>query len=201
MELLSLLKRKGWQVQDVDRNPVVLGVPLGQDGGSSQAVSIDIGLKNRAMVSVSELVNASPQLREVLTEQALADIERERGSGGEASGAESTTSSSTLGTFDDKVLSGIDPVPMAVSVKEDIMHLPVASAVHPRALERSIPEEPLRMLNFDPFLRECKNSGKDKDLIDLIVEGVPGADPYVEAREAHARMIRTCSAHSVGGFA
>ena len=173
-ELLSLLKRKSWQVRDVDRHPVVLGVPLGQNGGPAQAVSIDVGLKNPAAVSVSELVDAAPALKEVVMERALAD-------------AQSGRSSSA---YHEEMLRNSSPVPMSVCVKEDLMELPVANAVHPGALARNMPEEPLRMLNHDPFLNECKISGQDNDLIDLVVEGVPGVDTNIEARDKFRRKQR-----------
>ena len=70
------------------------------------------------------------------------------------------------------------------------MELPVANAVHPGALARNMPEEPLRMLNHDPFLNECKISGQDNDLIDLVVEGVPGVDTNIEARDKFRRKQR-----------
>ena len=61
-ELVSLLRRKAWQVDDLKRHPVCLGVPLGQNGGEQYGVSVDIGLKSFATVGVSELVDASPGL-------------------------------------------------------------------------------------------------------------------------------------------
>ena len=59
-ELLHQLRRKSWQLNDLERHPVCYGVPLGQDGGPSKAVSVDCGLK-----SPSILV---PQLGAALTD-------------------------------------------------------------------------------------------------------------------------------------
>ena len=56
---MQLLRRKAWQVSDLDRHPVCLGVPLGQDGGDAKAVSVDCGLKTMASVSLGDLVDSS----------------------------------------------------------------------------------------------------------------------------------------------
>jgi hypothetical protein len=170
-ELLSLLRRKAWQVSDIERHPVVLGVPLGQNGGPTKAVSIDIGLKNMVHVSVPELVDACPDLKEKLALRAL----------------DSTSEDEPV--FDQQLLKEGVTVPMAVMVKEDIMDLPIASTVHPCALAHGLPEDKLRVLS-DPFLRECRLSGQDDQLVDLVVEGVPGADSHVQTREEYRRRQR-----------
>lgn len=164
-ELLSLLKHKSWQVRDVERHPLVLGVPLGQDG-SSQAVSVDIGLKNMAVVSMSELANASPEFKLALVERALDPAHS--------------------GRPHEELLRQAAPVPMAVMAKEDLMKQPIASAVHARALDRTLSEEKRDLLK-DPFFR---NNPPSAELFDLVVEAVPGADPRVEAREEIRREER-----------
>ena len=71
-ELVQTLRRKAWQLHDVNRHPVVLGVPLGQDGGETRGVSVDIGIKTMATVSLADLVDSSPHLKEGLIERGLA---------------------------------------------------------------------------------------------------------------------------------
>lgn len=174
--MLNLLRRKGWQIEDVDKHPVVLGVPLGQDGGPSQGVSIDIGLKSMAVVSLSELADASSDFKRKLFDRALQ--------------GESTSEKPYQ-----ELLRGTDPVPMVLQVKEDIMKLPVASAVHPSGLEKAIPDEKLRLLT-DKFFRSANSGGQgipSREILDLIVEAAPGEDPRVEARETNKREERAAS--------
>lgn len=173
-ELLSLLKRKSWQVRDVDRHPLVLGVPLGQDGGTMQGVSVDIGLKNMAVVSMFELANASPEFKLAIVESALDPARGDQ--------------------RHEDLLRQAAPVPMAVMTKEDIMKLPVAAAVHPRALERTLSEDKRNLLK-DPFFR---NNPPCDELQDLVVEAVPGADANVEARENFKREERNSRIRSRG---
>ncbi len=173
-ELLSLLKRKSWQVRDVDRHPLVLGVPLGQDGGPAQGVSVDIGLKNMAVVSLSELANSSPDFKLALVESTLDPARSDQ--------------------RNEELLRNAAPVPMAVMAKEDIMKLPVAAAVHPRALERTLSEDKRNLLK-DPFFR---NNPPCDELQDLVVEAVPGADANVEAREHFKREERNARMRSRG---
>ena len=71
--------------------------------------------------------------------------------------------------------------------KEDLMKQPVAAPTHPASLERSVPDEKLRMLN-DSFFRANPPSS---ELVDLVVEAVPGADKYVEARDNYRREQRS----------
>ena len=168
-ELMALLKRKSWQVRDLERHPVVLGVPLGQDGGPSQGVSVDIGLKTMATVSLSDLVDASPQLKEKLFERAL-------------SSPKETTTPVPM----DDLLRKPMAIPMSVAVPEDMMKQPVASALHPRALDRKIADEKLQVLT-DPFFRANPPSS---ELVDLVVEHVPGADKHVAAKEELRREQR-----------
>lgn len=170
-ELLSLLRRKGWQLQDVERHPVVLGVPLGQDGGSSRGVSIDMGMKIPAVISLSELSDASTDFKRKLIERAL---------DGDSSGQQETQ----------ELLRGTDPVPMVVQVKEDMMNLPIASALHRSGLEKDLPDEKLRLLS-DKFFRSANSSGiPSREILDLLVEAVPNADPAIEARDTHRREER-----------
>jgi len=174
--MLSVLRRKSWQLRDVESHPVVLGVPLGQDGGPSQAVSIDIGLKEMAAVSLSELADASSDFKRKLFERAL-----------EGQGASDKPIQ--------ELLRGTDPVPMVVQVKEDIMKLPVASALHPSGLEKSIPDEKLRLLT-DKFFRSANLGGQgipSREILDLIVEAAPGQDPGLEARDTHKREERAAA--------
>lgn len=177
-ELLSLLRRKGWQLQDVERHPVVLGVPLGQDGGSSRGVSIDMGMKIPAVVSLSELSDASTDFKRKLIERAL---------DGDSDGQQESTH---------ELLRGTDPVPMVVQVKEDMMNLPIASALHRSGLEKDLPDEKLRLLS-DKFFRSANSSGiPSREILDLLVEAVPNADPAVEARDTHRREEVCTPIHS-----
>lgn len=165
-ELLALLKRKSWQVNDLAAHPVCLGVPLGQDGGESQGVSVDIGLKNMATVSVADLADASPSFRQGLYECATAA----------GSGRVSPV----------QLLRQAEPVPMVVAVKEDMMHLPIANATSAASLARAIPSSKLDTLN-DAFFRAAPPSA---ELSDLVLGGVPGADKHVAAREEYRREVR-----------
>ena len=166
---MQLLRRKAWQVSDLDRHPVCLGVPLGQDGGDAKAVSVDCGLKTMASVSLGDLVDSSPELKEALMEHGL----------------QNPQSSEPIPHTEH--LRRAQPVPMVVAVKEDLMKQPVAAPTHPASLERSVPDEKLRMLN-DSFFRANPPSS---ELVDLVVEAVPGADKYVEARDNYRREQRS----------
>tara|TARA_B110001452_G_scaffold137417_1_gene114255 strand:+ start:121 stop:540 length:420 start_codon:yes stop_codon:yes gene_type:complete len=103
----SLLRRKGWLLQDVEKHPVCLGVPLGRNGGSESAISVDVGLKNMVQVSSRGLAGASAQYKRALLD---------RMKGGAKEGEPETFGSADL-------------VPMRVVVKEDIQRLPVATPV------------------------------------------------------------------------
>jgi hypothetical protein len=170
-ELLKLLRRKAWQLRDLERHPVCLGLPLGQDGGPTKGVSGDCGLKNMATVSLNDLVDCVPELKEALVDRGLADSE----------------STESLPYAD--LLRRASVVPMSVPVKEDLMDQPIATPVHPRALERCLPDEKLHMLS-DPFFRANPPSS---ELVDLVVEAVPGADRHVAAREEFRREQRAAS--------
>lgn len=172
-ELMQLLRRKSWQVEDLEKHPMVLGVPLGQDGGSQRGVSVDIGLKEHATVGLSEIVDASPDLKRALMQRALDDPE---GSGP---------------VDHNDLLRKKATVPMAVHTKEDLLSMPVASPVHPSALQSRLPDEKLDLL-LDPFFRANPPSG---ELVDLVVEGVPGADKHVAARDEHRREQRAAIAN------
>ena len=164
--LLELLRRKGWQVEDIDRHPVLLGVPLGQDGGPSSGISVDIGLKNMTVASVADIADASSEFKEALVTRALDSPDDNR-------------------EFQE-ILRGTGPIPMVLKVKEDMMKLPIATALHPSGLQRGISREKQQILR-DPFFRAHPPSA---ELFDLIVEAVPGADATVEAREEHRREQR-----------
>ena len=167
-ELVGLLRRKGWQVDDLKKHPVCLGVPLGQDGGDQSGVSVDIGLKLFATVGLSELVDATPDLKHSLMQRALDDPEGSR----------------VVPHRD--LLRRPATVPMAVHLKEDIMSLPVATALNPAALQARVPDEKLELLS-DPFFRANPPSS---ELVNLVVEGVPGADKHVAAKDEHRRERR-----------
>ena len=169
-KLLSLLKRKGWQVEDLERNPAVLGVPLGQNGKGA-GVEVDIGLKNMVTTSLSELVDASPKLKQALLERALEQPGTER--------VEYTD-----------LLRKNATVSVIVHAQEDILGRPVASVLHPKALEANVPADKLKMLQ-DPFFRANPPSA---ELVDLVVEAVPGADRHVAAKDEHRRELRAAAA-------
>ena len=84
------------------------------------------------------------------------------------------------------LLRRAQPVPMSVALKEDFMNQAVATPVHPSALERCVPGAKLRMLS-DPFFRANPPSS---ELVDLIVEAVPGADRSVAAKDDYKREQR-----------
>lgn len=167
-ELEQLLRRKAWQLKDVNRNPVVLGVPIGQDGGETKGVSVDCGLKSMATVSLADLVDSSPDLKEALIERGL----------------ENPTDTEPLPHND--LLRQAKPVPMVVAVPEDLMRQPVANPVHPAALARDVPDEKLAML-ADAFFRNIPPSA---EVVNLVVEAVPHADKHVQAREDFRREQR-----------
>lgn len=171
-ELMSLLRRKAWQVDDLKRHPVCVGVPLGQNGGEQYGVSVDVGLKSFATVGVSELVDASPDLKRSLMHRALEDSKAGSSGGGAVPYRDLLRRPAT--------------VPMAVHVKEDIMSLPVATALNPAALQARVPDEKLELLS-DPFFRANPPSS---ELVNLVVEGVPGADKHVAAKDEHRRERR-----------
>ena len=123
------------------------------------SASIDIGLKTTVTISGAEFVDASLPMSQEIAES-------------------------------DDPLAGLlrrgQPIPMVVPVKEDIVNLPVASAIHPSALARNLPTERLRHL-YDPFFRANPQSS---ELVDLIAGAVPGADRYVAARDDFKREQR-----------
>eukprot|EP00966_Prymnesium_polylepis_P138879 3209380-Prymnesium_polylepis.1 len=65
----DLLRRKGFWLGDVDEHPLCVGVPIGRDGPQG-AVSVDVGLKNMASLSMSQLADVSPQIKQQLLERA-----------------------------------------------------------------------------------------------------------------------------------
>ena len=77
-------------------------------------------------------------------------------------------------------------VPMSVAVTEDLMQQPVASAVHPASLKRAIASKTIDTLRDDFF--RVERGAASADIVDLVVEAVPGADPSVAARQEHRRQ-------------
>ena len=105
----DLLRRKGSWLQEVERSPMCWGVPLGRNGGSYSAISVDVGLKNHVLVSTRELAGASPQYKQSL---------HQRMEGGPRHG-------------EPESFNRAEPVPMQVLVKEDIQRLTVAKPARP----------------------------------------------------------------------
>ena len=66
------------------------------------------------------------------------------------------------------------------------MKQPIASTVHPRALEKRLPDQTLKVLSDQFFRATPPNS----ELIDLVVEAVPGADKSTAARDDFRREQR-----------
>jgi len=162
--MLDLLRRKGFWLEAVESQPVCLGIPLGRDGPHA-AVSVDVGLKHMALVSLSELVDASPDLKHRYFEHALE--------------ASAPISSAQALQRDAAMLRDAQPVPMAVIAKADMQELPIANPVHPDALELEMSEEQVNVLR-DPFFKQER--GRDLGLINFVVDGVPGADRVVTLR-------------------
>ena len=168
---MEKLRWKGWQIQDLNKNPVCLGVPVGHPGmDENKAVEVDIGLKTFVSVGLTDLIDASPDLKEELMMRALDGPPPEAGA-----------PSPHL-----ELLRHAKPVPMSVMVKEDMMKQPVGVPVHPAALERCVPDEKLDLLQ-DPFFRATPPSS---ELVELVVDAVPGADKHVSAREDFRRDQR-----------
>ena len=205
---LDLLKAKGVWLSDVQRHPMVVGVPVGRDGGSGQGIAVDVGLKNMATVSLHELSEASPQIKAALVDRAL--------------GSEPIVG-------DPELLRNPPAVPMAVLVTEDLQNLPVASPVrkcplqtdlrpppspppsplpppsppsaapappnphlgtvgcaqvHPAALKSGLPDELLKEL-ADPLF-----TGHVSDMHDFVVPAVPGADAHLASKRELRKQQR-----------
>jgi len=166
---VDLLKRKGFWMRDLEDHPVCLGVPLGRDMGLGGAMQVDIGLKNPATVSLADLMDASPQLKHAMLERAAqGDIAKKR-------------------PDDPALMRDAAPVPMAVLVKEDLQRLPVASPVHPDALESKLSPQQLEVLS-DPFFKVQEPA--NADLIDFATEAVPGMDAHVASKRDYRRERR-----------
>ena len=175
--MMKLLREKAWQVEDVDHHPAVLGAPLGQDGGAAMGVTVDVGLKTMPTISLSELVDSSPEFKEALIQRALDDPD------------------GTAPVEHADLLRRNLTVPLAVHVKEDLMKTPIATPMHPSALTPRIPDEKLQMLD-DEFFRANPTSA---ELLDLVTEGVPGADRHVAAKDEWKREVRNAAAERLGG--
>ena len=107
----DLLRRKGFWLGDMEDHPVVLGVPVGRDG-SQGSVSVDLGMKKMASASMRDLVDASPQMKQRLLDQAT-PLDAPVPSAAEAMAR------------DEAALRDAPAVTMAVVVKEDLRLLPV----------------------------------------------------------------------------
>ena len=114
---LDLLKRKGFWLGDLEDHPVCLGVPLGRDLALGGAMQVDVGLKSLATVSLADLVDSSPQLKQAFLERA----------------ADKTA---PMDSSEPALIRNAPSVRMAVLVKEDLERLPVASPVHSPSLLR-----------------------------------------------------------------
>eukprot|EP00962_Isochrysis_galbana_P029223 scaffold9331_cov116-Isochrysis_galbana.AAC.2 len=110
-EFIEYLRKKGVWLEDVEKHPVCLGIPLGMTGSSGRTVAVDVGLKNPASISLRELVNSSPYVKREMVEHALKPGKPE------------------LPNVD-KMLRSTPPLPMAVITKEDMQALPIASPVN-----------------------------------------------------------------------
>ncbi len=135
-EFEQLLRRKSAWLQDVKKHPLVLGVPLGRNGGPDKAISVDLGMKNMAQISTRELANSSSEFK-----QALLD----RTKGGPLEGQPED-------------LRRAEPIPMSVLVKEDVMRLPIASpvrALSPHSSTRALRIPRLRPAHFMCGARRC----------------------------------------------
>ena len=131
-EFEQLLRRKSAWLQDVEKHPLVLGVPLGRNGGPDKAITMDLGLKNMAQISTRELANSSSEFK-----QALLD----RMKGGPLEGQPED-------------LRRAEPIPMSVIVKEDVMRLPIATPVRALSL-RTPPPAPFASSAIAPAHFAC----------------------------------------------
>jgi len=192
-EFEQLLRRKSAWLQDVEKHPLVLGVPLGRNGGPDKAITMDLGLKNMAQISTRELANSSSEFK-----QALLD----RMKGGPLEGQPED-------------LRRAEPIPMSVIVKEDVMRLPIATPVralsphsstralriqrhrtgslrvwrsqmHKASLARQMSDEDLQVLQ-DPFFNAGPASA---ELAKLVVDAIPDADPNQTVKIQHRREAR-----------
>ena len=135
-EFEQLLRRKSAWLQDVKKHPLVLGVPLGRNGGPDKAISVDLGMKNMAQISTRELANSSSEFK-----QALLD----RTKGGPLEGQPED-------------LRRAEPIPMSVLVKEDVMRLPIAApvrALSPHSSTRALRIQRHRPAHFACGARRC----------------------------------------------
>ena len=110
VEFLDYLRKRSVWLEDVDKHPVCLGVPLGVTGSAGRTVAIDVGLKNPASISVRELVQVSPYVKGKVHEHALQPGKAE------------------LPPMD-AMLRSAPPIAMAVIIKEDMQSLPIVAPV------------------------------------------------------------------------
>ena len=121
----DLLRRKGFWLGDVDDHPMVLGVPVGRDGPQG-SVSVDLGMKKMAWASMSDIVDASPQMKQKLLDQAT-PLHTPLPSPAEALARDAAA------------LREAPAVPMKVVVKEDLQLIPVANPVRPPPQPCAVP--------------------------------------------------------------
>lgn len=136
-EFEQLLRRKSAWLQDVKKHPLVLGVPLGRNGGPDKAISVDLGMKNMAQISTRELANSSSEFK-----QALLD----RAKGGPLEGQPED-------------LRRAEPIPMSVIVKEDVMRLPIAApvrALSPHSSTRALASSAIVLLTSRVALADAQ---------------------------------------------
>ena len=188
-EFEQLLRRKSAWLQDVEKHPLCLGVPLGRNGGPDKSITVDLGLKSMAQISTRELAASSSQYK-----QALLD----RIKGGPLEGQPED-------------LRRAEPIPMSVIIKEDVQRLPITTPVralspfpigilrhppdhtlrptwqiHKASLARQMRDEDLQVLQ-DPFF----NAGPaSSELAKLVVDAIPDADPNQTAIKEFRRVQR-----------
>lgn len=188
---MGLLKRKGWCLDDVEEHPVVLGVPLGMVAGSGKTIAVDVGLKNPANISVAELMRCSPHAKSTMLTHALGGGEMPK-----------------INT----VLQRTPPIPMALVTVEDIQKLPIATPMHPSALERRTATEDLEALQ-DPFFSSGGTSSSTwqqgdsqqqqqraglSEFTDLVIDQVPDADQAASVRREWQREQRRLQQIALG---
>ena len=193
-EFMGLLRRKAWCLDDVEKHPVVLGVPLGMVAGSGKTIAVDVGLKNPATISVAELIKCSPQAKSIMLTHALRGAEMPK---------------------IDSVLQQTPPLPMALVTVEDVQKLPIATPMHPSNLERRIPTEDLQVLQ-DPFFSSggapgstWQSSMQDdpqqqqqraglSEFTDLVIDQIPDADEATSSRREWQREQRRLQQIALG---
>lgn len=175
---LKHIHDKGALLHALDKQPLVLGVPLAT---TRTGVAVDVGLKNPATISVRELYDASPYVKEKLLEHAL--------------NLDDHAPPPNL----DLLLRDCPPIVLALVCTEDVMAQPIATAVHPHALHQSIPADTLDAL-MDPFFSTDRhaNRAKKDELFKLLVDAVPDADEGLTAIQNQREAKRADFRRSIG---